>query len=104
MEFGELGQKVGRLNKQLDRIIDINTGCCDPNVTSSGVNSSVPAGLKGVSIIKTSSGGTVNITLSDSSIYPLILQGEGFSQSGKKLPAYPVATSDGATWKWVAIK
>jgi len=75
--------------------------------TVSGVNTSVPAGLTSVAIVKTNSTGTVNVTMSDASIYPLTQQGEGIADdasNGTVLPAYTIASSDGGTWKWHGIK
>ena len=77
------------------------------NITSAGANSNITANFRSISIIKTNTTGTITITLSDGSTYPLSLQGEGISQSavqGYKLPAYTIATADGATWKWIGVK
>lgn len=72
--------------------------------TSAGENSSIPAGFKSVAIVKTNDTGTVEITMSDASIYTLTEQGEGLSDNSVNLPAYTIATSDGGEWKWHGIQ
>jgi len=78
-----------------------------PNITSAGVDISVPGNFKSIAVVKTNDTGTVNVTLSDGSIYPMTAQGETFADgatAGTLLPAYTIATSDGGTWKWHGIQ
>lgn len=105
--FGDFRPTLKYITDLLNRI-DRNTGCvtCTNNITTAGTGS-IPAGLKSVSIVKTSSGGTVTITLSDGSTYALTVQGEGISDAAtpnSKLPAYAIVTGDAATWKWHGLK
>lgn len=78
-----------------------------PHVTSAGVGTSIPAGFKSIAITKTSSAGTVTITLSDGSTFALTAQNELFADAASQyytLPAYTIATADAATWKWHGIQ
>lgn len=104
-DFRPILEAILTLLKRIDR----NTGCatCETNVTSAGGAVSIPAGFKSIAVIKTSSGGTATITLSDGSTYPLTELGESFADAATPngtLPAYTIATGDGATWKWHGIK
>ena len=115
-EYGDLRGPLEKLI-QLLKAIERHTGCIAcaeegilpspvTEITTSGVGSSVPAGLTSVAIIKTNSTGTVNITMSDSTVYPLTTQGEGISDdasNGTILPAYTISSPDGGTWKWHGI-
>lgn len=77
------------------------------HTTGAGTNTSIPAGYKSIAITKTNSTGTVNITLGDSSIFPLTSQNEIFADAASQyyqLPGYTIATSDGGTWKWHGIQ
>jgi hypothetical protein len=79
-----------------------NSNACCTATTTSGVNTSVPAGLGSVAIALTD--GSANITLSDGSVYPMIVVGEVFVDSapfGASLPAYAISGS--GTWKWHGI-
>ncbi len=106
-------QYRGSLQTIIDKLrqIERHTKCAscggDTNITSSGVGVSVPVGFKSVSIVKTSSTGTVNVTMSDASVYPMTVEGEvlvSAASPGGVLPAFTIATGDGATWKWQGIK
>lgn len=104
-DIGDVVQRLGRANTQLDRIIDQNSGCCKtPDTVTSGINSSIPAGFKSISIVKTNVNGTATITFADSTAYPLNLEGEGITVSGRKLPAFTITSGGGATWKWIGEK
>jgi hypothetical protein len=77
------------------------SGCCTA-VTSSGINTSIPAGFASIAI--TAESGGVNITLSDGTVFPLSVLGEVFvdaAGANKSLPAYTIS---GGTWKWHGIK
>lgn len=88
--------------------IDRHTECAVCNVaptTTAGAGIDVPAGLRSVAIVKTSADGTVNVTMSDTSVYAMTAAGEVIVDSATgdaKLPAYPIS-GDG-TWKWHGIK
>lgn len=107
----DLARYLDELNRKLRILTDkicclIGDGATPVTQTTvSGVNTSVPAGLKSVSITKTDATGTaVNITLSDGSVFPLTVQYETFVDAaslGGNLPAYTIS---GGTWKWHGIK
>lgn len=111
-----MGAQFGDLRGPLDKLIALNKrqvdllacGTCQENVTSAGVDSSIPAGFKSIAIVKTSQDtDTVTITLSDGSTYDLTVLGESFEDAASPngtLPAYTIATGDGGTWKWHGIK
>lgn len=83
-----------------------NPSECCAAITSGGTGALIPAGFNSISITQTSAG-AVNVTLSDGSVFPLTASGQVFTQvagPGKFLPAYTISTTDGATWKWAAIK
>jgi hypothetical protein len=95
------------LSKEQNRLLRCISCGGEAGITTSGVGTDVPAGMRSVSIVKTSEAGTVNITMSDGSIYPMTQEGEVFVTSagaGGVLPDYLVATADAATWKWHGIK
>lgn len=99
------------MDKDIVKYLKIMAGklCCQvsANTTSAGVNTSVTDRFKSISISKTNNIGTVNITMSDGSVYPMIDLGEIFydaASPGSFLPAYTISSSDGGTWKWHSIK
>lgn len=83
-----------------------DSACCAAS-TSAGLNSSIPVGFSSIAIVQTSSGGTVDIHMSDGTIFTLQVQGEVLvhaAGNNKYLPAYTITTSDGGAWKWSAVK
>ena len=108
MNFGDIRGSLDHMITLLKRIATFtNPSECCAATTSAGTNTSVPAGFSSVSIVQTSASGTVNITMSDGTVFALQVQGEALVQSagtGKFLPAYAIAGVGGGTWKWAAIK
>jgi hypothetical protein len=90
--------------------IERHTKCAscggDAIITSAGVDTSIPAGFKSITIVKTSDNSdSVLVEMSDSSIYPITEQFEVFEDAASPngvLPAYDIS-GDG-TWKWHGIK
>jgi hypothetical protein len=98
--FVEFKPILGEIAKYL-RIL-ATRDCC--NIPVAGT-SSVPAGLKTVSITKTSPNtDTVTITFPDGVTYDMTQPGEVFTHSadGGRLPAYTVSGT--GTVKWHGIK
>jgi hypothetical protein len=98
--------KMISLLKQIARSLQCiaceNTGTLTAQTSSAGTGD-IDAGFKSIAIVKTNDTGTVTITLSDSSVYTLTEEGEGFSDAsspGFSLPAYDISSADGGTWKW----
>lgn len=106
MNFGDLRPSLGeiiRLLKQISRNSDENS-CCVA-ITSAGQNISIPAGFGSVSIVQTSSAGSVDITMSDGSTFILTGQGQTYVVAAPQfetLQAFPISGS--GTWQWSAIK
>jgi len=108
MNFGHLRPSIDKLISLLTKV-ERHTRCASCGgataITTAGASTSVPAGLRSVAIVKTSSSDTVTITLSDSTTYVMTEQGEVFIQSASgsgALPAYTIAGP--GTWKWHGIK
>ena len=103
MESGDFKAVMGTVIAYLKEIArNTNDNACCQAITSAGVNTSIPAGFGSVSIILVS--GSIDIVMSDGSIYPMTVIGESLLQSGsviEKLPAY-IITGTG-TWKWSAV-
>lgn len=75
------------------------------NLSAAGTNISVPAGFKSIAIVKTGVSDTVDIEMSDSSLYTMTELGEVFVQAvspGSTLPAYNIAGE--SSWKWQGIQ
>ena len=108
MQFGDIRGSLNEIITRLKQIsIHTNNSACCQATTSAGVDTSIPAGFSSISIVQTSASGTVNITMSDGTIFALQTQGEVLVQSAgdnKFLPAYPIAGVGGGTWKWVGVK
>lgn len=74
--------------------------------TLAGANISVPAGLRSIVIVKTSGLGTVDIQMSNASVYTLRADGESFFDDANiaglnaTLPAYTITVTASATFKW----
>ncbi len=110
MESQKLQDVIYQCFKLLTKI-DTNIQCekCKtlaPAVTTAGTGD-IPAGMKSFSIIKTSSAGTVTITMSDATTYVLTELGESFIESaneGASLPDYAVVGAGGGTFKWHGIQ
>jgi hypothetical protein len=106
--YAEFRDPLTAIITNLKRIsLQTNGSACCAATTSAGVNIPIPANFSSVSIVKTSPTGTVNVTMSDGTVFPMTVQGEVLVHSAgnnKYLPAYPIATPDGATWKWTAVK
>jgi hypothetical protein len=106
MQFGDIRGSLNEIITRLKQIsIHTNTSACCEATTSSGVGSSIPKGFSSLSIVQTSSSGTVDITMSDGTVFSLQTQGEALVQAAgdnKYLPAYAISGS--GTWKWAAIK
>ena len=98
--IGELKPFLNEIARYL-RII--SNAQCTNSSTSAGENTSIPANFKSVAIIKTNSTGTVDIEMSDGSVYTLTEEGEGITDEAGSLPAYNISTSDGGEWKWHGI-
>lgn len=108
MNFGDIRGTLDKMISLLKQIaIHTNdSGCCAAN-TSAGTNTPIPAGFSSVAIVQTTTTGGVAITMSDSSVFSLEVQGETFVDAagpGKSLPAYPIAATGGGQWKWHGIK
>jgi hypothetical protein len=108
MSFDQIRGSLDKMISLLKQIaIHTNdSGCCTAD-TSAGSNSSIPAGFSSISIVQTSATGGVDVTMSDSTVFGLQIQGEVFvdvAGPGKKLPAYPIVANSGGTWKWHGIK
>jgi hypothetical protein len=106
MNYGDIRDQIVLIINKLDSIDKHtdNNACCVA-VTSAGQNSSVPAGFRNVSVIQTGAG-VVVITMSDGSTFTLNTVGQSYVVSApifKNLPAFTVATTDGATWQWSAL-
>lgn len=108
MSFDQFRGSLDRMISELKRIsLFTNPASCCAASTSAGNTTSIPVGFSSISIVQTSPGGTVNITMSDGTVFTLQVQGEILvhaAGNGKFLPAYPIASPDGATWKWTAVK
>lgn len=101
--FGEFRPILGEIAKYL-RMIAFRP--CVDIVTTGGVNTSIPAGFRSISIIKTSANtDTTTVTLSDGTTYLITEKGEGFedagNENGTRLPLYTIS---GGSWKWHGIK
>lgn len=105
-----MGIQLGDLRPILDKIItelkrigrntDI-AGCCAA-FNSAGIGISVPAGFRSISIVALS--GTVNVTMTDGSTYPMTTTGETLIQVADGSQSLPAYTISGGTWKWIGIK
>lgn len=104
------GDFKGALDKIISTLrgIERHTGCasCGSTNTTTAGTGSVPAGLKSVAIVKTSSNAdTVILTLSDASTYTMTEQGEVFVQAASGNGSLPTYVKSGAgTIKWHGIK
>lgn len=100
--FGEFKPILGEIARYL-RILATRP-CCAP-VTTSGVSTSIPAGMRSVTITKTSANtDTTNITLSDGSVYPLVQQFETYTIHGINDGVLPKFAIAGGVWKWFGVK
>ena len=104
MKAGDIKPTLNEIIARLKEIArNTNNNACCTAVTSSGVNTSVPAGFGSVSIVLTS--GSINVTMSDGTVYPMTTVGESLIQSASPVEALPSYVISGTgTWKWVAIK
>jgi hypothetical protein len=105
MEFGDLRPKLDHLISLLKEIgRNTNDNSCCVASTSAGVNINVPAGFASASVALTS--GSINVTMSDGSIYPMTTVGEVLVQAALQNEVLPsiIIISGPGTWKWSAIK
>lgn len=102
--IGELKPFFGEIARLLRTLVNNTCAASAPAITTAGTGS-IPAGLRSVAIVKTSSNAdSVTITLSDGSTYTMTEQGEVFGDNavvGGVLPAYTI--SGAGTIKWHGI-
>lgn len=109
MNFGDLKPTLEhtiKLLKDIERHLKCSSCGGTDNITTGGTTGPIPAGMKTVTIVKTSTAAnSVIIGLSDATTYTLTEQWESFTETapvGGVLPAY---TFGGAgSFKWHGIK
>lgn len=97
LDFKRLLKSIADTNCRM-----VGEGAPITNSTSAGTGN-IPAGFSSMSIVLLS--GSIDVDMSDGSVYPMTTIGESLVQAsttGGSLPAYTITGT--GTWKWVGVK